>query len=380
VPRSLARSALVACVVAAAMPATSMAAASAELAGPAPIAAGTSAANIGLNGSGRWVVVRWVARRTGTLSALHLRVQADGSSCRRSGRTGYGLGNGGTWHATTHRVLLDGSPDLTQALATQDLRPCRDPAPLVDARQGVVRLPMGLAVSAGQEYATVVRNTDPTPTRNWTSVNFLFTVTGIVGANGRNTRSPQTTDAFYGLDPRELVGFSRDGGRTWALPGAPYGEPSGRNFLPTYVQEYADGRVAGQPYYYTTPATAAPQTMVFQNVSREWTIRGLGAYSSGGGTGTLTLVVDGVVRQRVPVSGSGMLRASIIPTVVMPGQTVAVTSTGLRIQDVVADTAWGRLMGMHLPTAPWRLQGERNFSRAAPVYALPACGDACAGG
>ena len=351
----------------------------AESALPAPIAAGTSAANVALNGSAKWVLVRWVARASGTLSALHLRIQADGSACRKSGRTGYGLGNGGTWHATTHPVLVDGTPDLGLTLATQDLRPCGAQGPVVDVREGVVRLPMGVAVAGGQEYATVIRNTDGAPARNWTSVNFLYTSTGILGANGRNARSPTDPDAFYGLDPRELVGYSRDGGRDWALPGGPYGGSGGRSFLPTYVQEYANGQVAGQPYYYAPVPTTAPRTMIFQNVTRPWTIRALGVFSLRGGNGTLTLAVDGVVRARVPVSGSGMLRASIAPTVVTAGQTVTVTASGLSIQDVVADTAWGRLMGMHQATTPWRIQGERNFSRAAPIYPLPACEASCGG-
>src|ERR687883_2164290 len=114
-------------------------AASADL--PAPVAAGTSAANIDLSTADKRVVVRWVARSTGTLAALHLRIQADGASCRLSGKTGYGAGNGGNWHATTHPVLPDGRPDQSRTLATQDFRPCDGPASVVDPRQGITRLP-----------------------------------------------------------------------------------------------------------------------------------------------------------------------------------------------------------------------------------------------
>jgi hypothetical protein len=324
------------------------------------------------------VVVRWVARRTGTLRALHLRLQADGSSCRQSGRHGYGLGDGGSWLASTHPVLPTGAPAMRVSLATQRLRPCSGPRSLVDAREGVARLPMDLDVVAGAEYATVVRNTDRNPARNFTSLNFLYTQAGLVGANARNERSPLAPDAFYGLDPRELVGYSVDGGRTWALPGGPYGRPARRNFLPTYVQEYADGALAGQPYYYAKDPSRERRSMVFTNVVRPWTIRSLGAFSQGG-AGTLTLAVDGQVRARVRVAGAGMLRAGIVPVVAAPGQTVAVTATGLTLRNVVADTAWGRLVGMHLAGAPWRVSGDRNFTAAAPIYPLPACGSSCAG-
>jgi hypothetical protein len=67
-----------------------------------------------------------------------------------------------------------------------------------------------------------------------------------------------------------------------------------------------------------------------------------------------------------------MLRGAIAPVTVSPGQLVRVTATGLAIQDVVADTAWGRLAGLHLASKPWYVEGEKNFSHAAPVYALPA--------
>jgi hypothetical protein len=111
--------------------------------------------------------------------------------------------------------------------------------------------------------------------------------------------------------------------------------------------------------------------MVFGNVKHSWTITGLGAYTPRQGTGTLTLTVDGGVRGSAPVAGIGMLRAAIAPVTVSSGQIVRVTATGLAIQDVVADTAWGRLVGLHLASKPWYVEGEKNFSHAAPVYALP---------
>jgi hypothetical protein len=338
---------------------------------PAPVAAGTSAANIRLDGPETRVLVRWVARSTGTLTALHLRIEADGSTCDQSGRTGYGLGNGGSWHVTTHPVLADGRPDETRTLATDDFRPCDAPTAVVDVPQGVVRVPMQLEVARGGEYATVIRNTDPDGLHNYTSTNFLFTSTGLVGANARNERSRDARDSYYGLDPRELVGYSRDGGRSWALPGGPYGAHGGRSFLPTYLQEYSSGQIAGQPYYYTAAASTAPRTMSFRAVRTGWTIRALGAFASLPGKGSLTLVVDGRERARAEVEGAGMLRAPIAPVTVPIGKSVAVTASGLTIRNVVADTAWGRLMGFHLDGAPWRLEGVSDFSQAAPVYPLP---------
>jgi hypothetical protein len=351
----------------------SAAALSTDVAGlTAPVAAGESAANIPLNGAQKRVLVRWVARASGTLTGLHLRIQADGSACRQSGRTGYGLGDGGSWRVTTHPVLPDGRPDVSITLATQEFRPCSAPLSVVDVSQGIVRVPMQLSVERGSEYATVVTNSDPDAAHNYTSMNFLYTSSGILGANGRNERSPLAPDAYYGLDPRELVGYSVDGGSSWSLPGGPYGKAGGRSFLPTYLQQYADGEITGQPYYYASGASTSPRTMAFGNVKHSWTISALGAYTPRQGTGTLTLTVDGSVRATAPVAGIGMLRGAIAPVTVSPGQIVRVTASGLAIQDIVADTAWGRLVGLHLASKPWYVEGEKNFSHAAPVYALPA--------
>jgi hypothetical protein len=323
--------------------------------------------------------MRWVARATGQLSALHMRIAADGSECRLNGRTGYGLGSGGSWHVTTHPVLPDGRPDSTRTLTTQDIRPCSAALADVDVRQTVLRLRMGIRTVRGVEYATVIRNGDAAPEKNFTSTNFLYSSTGLVGANARNERSPDAPDAHYGLDPREVVGYSKDGGQTWSLPGGPYGLPGGRNFLPTYLQEFADGRVTGQPYYYTAAASDAARTMVFRNIKRPWTVRELGAFTPRPGNGKLTLSVDGRKRARVAVSGPGMVRAAIPAVTVKPGQTVRVTSTGLAIHNVVADTAWGLISGLNLGTAPWRVEGQTNWSHAAPVYALPAPDSAATG-
>ena len=363
------RSVVLALVLAAAA-LTSSAAPAAAL--QAPVASGTSAGNIPLNSASKAVVMRWVARGTGNLTALHMRLAADGSQCRLNGRTGYGLGDGGSWQVTTHPVLPDGRPDPSRTLAAQELRPCSAPLADVDVRQAILRLRMGVRVVRGAEYATVIRNGDAAPERNFTSLNFLYTSTGLVGANARNERSATAPDAYYGLDPRELVGYSRDGGRSWSLPGGPYGLPGGRNFLPTYLQEFADGRVTGQPYYYTAAASTAVRTMVFRNIKRPWKIRELGAFTAQPGQGTLTLSVDGTKRASVAVSGPGMIRARIPTTTIKPGQTVRVTSSGLSIQNIAADTAWGLLGGLNLGSAPWKVDGQPNWSHAAPVYALPA--------
>jgi hypothetical protein len=230
---------------------------------------------------------------------------------------------------------------------------------------------MRLAVERGQEYATVIRNDDPDPAHNYTSTNFLYTDTGLVGANARNERDPNAADAYYGLDPRELVGYTHNQGDNWSLPGGPYGTTGGRNFLPTYLQEYADGQITGQPYYYATTPTTTPRTITYTNIHHPWTIRELGAWTPTPSDGTITLTIDGQTAATAHLQGTGMLRQTIPPTTIQPGQTATIQATGLTLQNIVADTAWGRLTGMARPDYPWHLAGTTDFSRTAPVYALP---------
>ena len=325
--------------------------------------------------------MRWVARSSGLLVGLHLRIQANGSVCRLNGQTGYGLGDGGSWVVTTHPVLADGRPDESRTLSSTRFRPCdQTPSETVDVRQGIVRVAMNLQVERGQEYATVIRNDDPDPTHNYSSANFLYTATGLLGANARNERDPNAPDAYYGLDPRELVGYSQDAGHSWSLPGGPYGTSGGRNFLPTYLQEYADGQITGQPYYYATTATTTPRTITYTNIKHRWTIRALGAYTPTQSNGTITLTIDGHQTATAQLQGTGMLRQPIPPTTINPGQTATITATGLTLQNIVADTAWGRLTGMQSKSYPWHLVGGGDPFRMAPVYALPSPPSAVAGG
>lgn len=350
----------------------------AGLANPAvPYAAGDSSGNIQLNSSERWIMNRWVARRTGTVVALHLRTRIEGSACWPGpALAGYAKGSGGSWLVTTHPVLADGEPDLSRTLAGSEVSPCGDSV------GDSIAIPLDLDVEAGQEFATVVRNSDPAPETHWASQNFLYLERGLVGANARNERSADADDGFYGLDPREAVGFSRDGGQTWSIPGGPYGVNGGAAFLPTYLQEYTDGDALGQPFYSSTP-WSGPVTMVYPGVDKPWTISQLGAYASGTGSAEVSLLVDGTLVAKATLSGGGVLRAPIEPVLVSPGQKVEVSviagANGLPLRIGYAGAVWTSLAGLGLEHE-FQLQPRPEFvspmgpAYAAPVYPLPAPG------
>ena len=259
---------------------------------------------------------------------------------------------------------------MTRLLARTTLTPC------AAADGGSVGVPLGLTTAKGQEFATVVANVDASPAVNRFSINGLYYPGGLVGANGRNERSSTAADAYYGLDPRELIGSSLDGGATWQLP-AP-------NYVPTYVQVYADGYRDGQPFLYPTcpcpGALSGTQTMSFPNVPVAWTISQLGAYTVAAGSSSVDLLVNDVVVASATLSGTGMLRAAITPVTAPAGSTVKVRTTagsgGLALQRLDADTSWkyGAVLTMG---AGWRWlyveqQGGGAADRAVvTVYPLP---------
>jgi hypothetical protein len=321
-----------------------------------PFASGDDAANIALRRTADRVLLRWIARRTGILRVLDVRVKFSSP--------GYGGGSSGILRATTHPVRRDGRPRASTVLAQQELVPAQS------ASGGSIALRMGFGVEAGQEFATIIQNSAPDPSRDYFSANFLFVRRGLLGANARNEREPKAWDARYGLDPRELVGFSRDGGATWRLPGGPYGPNGGRAFLPTYVQEFVNGVREGQVYYWGRPISGMV-TMVYHARSRPWTITHIGA-SSAGGSADVALAIDDVPRATATLRGTGFVSAKINPVVVPPGSNVELTTTtgdgGLLLRQLFADAVWARLARLGTGSG-WYLDQEPET--AVPLYPLP---------
>jgi hypothetical protein len=329
-----------------------------------PLAAGDTAANIPLDSSRKRVLLRWVASDSGRLRRLYVRVKVEGSRCW-AGRPGYAAGSGGVAEAIVYRTRSDGRPDVSRELARATVRPC-------SVQHGEsLGFPLSLDVTAGEELATVVDNGDPHPTRNWFSLNFLYEHAGLVGPNSRNDRDPEAAGPAYGLDPRELVGYSSDAGRTWQLPGGPYGPSGGRAFLPTYIAEYADGRRDGQPYYYGHPLEGTV-VMVFPHVRASWTINEIGTYVSAASSSKVSLAVDGRERAQVTLQGRGMLREPVGPVQVEAGSTVTLTaragSGGLALDGLHADAVWTALMDLG-DNHRFYLRSQPEL--AAPLYPLP---------
>jgi hypothetical protein len=332
----------------------------------APYAVGHGAANIPLDAGNLAVMTRWVARHSGRLQRLYLRVKVEGSTdCPFAGRPGYAAGDSGLLVATTHPVLPDGSPDMSRVLESEKFGPC--------ARQEgeSVFLSLGLDVRKGQEYATVIRNGAADPGANWFSLNFLYIDRDAEGANARNTREPSAPDAFYHLDPRELVGYSTDAGDHWSMPGGPYGEARRAVFLPTYIQEYADGYKDGQAYYYAHPLRGLV-TMVYPNVPVPWRIREIGGFTDKSSSAAVEVWVNDRRVRSVRVGGDGLIRTPMDPVTVPAGATVRVVTHagpgGLALGGLRADAEWNEVMGFGSAYAYHR---SEDPPVPATIYPMP---------
>ncbi len=260
----------------------------------------------------RWVALRWVARDSGVLAKLHLRVKVAGSmGCPYDNAPGFAAGTSGKLSASTHRARADGTPDMGAARALEEFQPCgREVKEQVD-------LTLGFRVERGEEYVTVVRNVDAAPAENFFSTEFLGIEGGLQGANGRNERGTMVGDAYYGLDPRELVGFSEDSGATWTLPGAPGTAVP----LPTYLQVFADGHVDGQPYSLAEPLEP-PFTLVYPKVPTPWTLEALGGFSATAGNAEVELYADDRRVAQATLHGQALLRAPLARVELPKGATL----------------------------------------------------------
>src|SRR6185437_8705521 len=139
----------------------------------APFGVGDSAGNIRLNSTGS-AAIRWVARRTGTLSRLWVKTRT--ATHGGAADSSYYAGTTGMWQVNTYATAADGKPDTARVLAGERFVPVarmqHDSTEMGNATGEAIGLHLNLAVTAGDELITVFQNVDPKPTENYASVNF----------------------------------------------------------------------------------------------------------------------------------------------------------------------------------------------------------------
>jgi hypothetical protein len=298
-----------------------------------------SAANIPLDTADRRVMLRWVATRSGVAHRVMLRVKVEGAACDPDGREGYADGSSGVLRATTHPVdPTSGMPDERRVLSDDALVPCE-----AHSREEV-DVALGFPVTAGTEYATVIRNADAAPPANWFSLNMLYAHRTAAGPHGLDLRRGDR-NWWTGIDSREAIGFDSGDGR-FQVPGGPYGQDQGRIFLPTYLIDYG-GDWSGQPFYWALPANGMAIGRLAPS-DRPRTVSQVVVLLSGAGTGTLEVRAGGRLLGRARVRGHGAARAPLRLTI-PAGEEVEVRARvsprGLSMPILFADPTWSDVSG-----------------------------------
>src|SRR5215210_3472860 len=109
----------------------------------------------------------------------------------------------------------------------------------------------GVAIRADTPYAMVYRNVAPDPAINFSSANSPTVKESEAGPNGRNNMDPDAPGAIAGLDPREAVAWSGDGGASWSW---------GRRVGPYFGSTSSDDGVRLPHYAWQASPTSRPES------------------------------------------------------------------------------------------------------------------------
>jgi hypothetical protein len=291
--------------------------------------------------------VRFVLDRDTTLYRFISGFNLEGTE-QLGGRQGYSDGNGGTILARLVAVKPDGEPDLSQVLAQEKVGAWQryTESKAAYGAPGTTQLLFfnmgGVQLHGGQMYAMTYQNVDPSPASNWFSENSPTVKESVAGPNGVNNTDPSAPGAIAGLDPREAVCWSQDGGSEWAwgrhagegdTPGAYGGSATGDDGtrLPWYGWQASptSSPESNQPYY--AYEERGSYTLKVSSVPEDVTLGEAGAYAPvGASAGVLTVrnLSTGAVGQTAEL-GSGLVRGALDnPVTVQAGQSYEISNTG----------------------------------------------------
>jgi hypothetical protein len=226
------------------------------------------------------------------------------------------------------------------------------------------------------------QNVDPSPSSNWFSENSPTVKESVAGPNGVNNTDPNAPGAIAGLDPREAVCWSQDGGSSWVwgrqvgegdTPGAYGGSASGDDGtrLPWYGWQSSptSSPESNQPYY--AYEERGSYTLRVNSVPEAVTLREAGAYAPvGASAGVLTVrnLSTGEVG-RTGALGSGLVRGTLDnPVAVQAGQSYEISNTGTVMKaegDSFIRTTFG------IGGARWPYSTAGNEKDMAQLYARP---------
>jgi hypothetical protein len=263
-----------------------------------------------------------------------------------TGRLHYAHGTGGTIRARLVPMKQDGTPDLSRVLAEDTFPALRRYRQIksqfgFDGRSGLVYSDFGgAAVPAGVPHFVIYQNVDSSPRHNFVSMNSPVTSVQAAGPNGRNTLDPDAHGAIAGLDPREAVAWSLDGGASWGWGREVGAGPTPGDYtmsgddavrLPWYAWQQPGSAAmhANQPYYayhetgrYTVKLRSAPAATMLTEAG------GYGPEGKAVGVVTVRNLRTGAVGRTARL-GSGMAKGALNPPVAVErGDSYEISNSG----------------------------------------------------
>jgi hypothetical protein len=331
--------------------------------------------------------IRFVLDRDTTIRRFFSGFNLEGAA-RIGGRPHYAHGNGGRIWARLVKVDRRGRPDLRRVLAAERVNAVARYFQTVSAyriapfRSAMLHFNTGrVRLRGGRMYAMTYVNASRRPRRNWFSTNSPVVKASEAGPNGRNTLDPDARGAIMGLDPREAVGWSADGGRGWVWGRRVGGGPAKFSYvgsgitdngarLPWYGWQAPGSRPrSNQPYY--AYKSAGNYTLLVHRAPRSVTLTEAGGYAPVGrsaGVVTVTNLRTGAIGATRPL-GSGIVKGRLSsPVRVAAGDSYTIRNTGT-VYKAEGDMFQVRLFGIGRGRYPFSTLGY-DVDRAE-LFALP---------
>ncbi len=269
-----------------------------------------------------------------------------------TGRVGYAHGTGGQILARLVGMKEDGTPDLANVIAKETFSPVDRYSEIksnygITGKSGMLYANFGGAsLEANRPYFVVYTNIDANPQANYVSYNSPVTSAAVAGPNATNTLSSSAAGAIAGLDPREAVAWSTNGGLSWGWghevgSGSLFGDYVGSGDsdvkLPWYAwqTEAGAGLESNQPYY--AYSEVGEYTLSVTNGARPATVVEAGGYAPEGFTVGAVTVTAKAGSAKTAVLGSGLQKGALsVPIQIAPGETFTISNVDTAAERGVA--------------------------------------------
>ncbi len=257
-------------------------------------------------------------------------------------KVGYAHGDGGMILARIVGMKEDGTPNLASVIAEEEFNPVDRYNEIkstykITGKSGMLYVNFGgAALEANTPYFVVYTNNAAKPEFNYVSFNSPVTNASVAGPNGTNTLDPDATGAIAGLDPREAVAWSLNGGTSWGWghkvgEGPLFGDYTGSGDSDVKLPWYGwqtnslEALESNQPYYAYTEA--GEYTLSVTNGPHAATVTEAGGYAPEGSTVGAVTVTAKAGTAKTGVLGSGLQQDALsAPVQIAPGETFTISN------------------------------------------------------